>query len=146
MDTLGNTDVWTVMGFPGNERFTMLVDSPGLMVTESTPESQLAAWLFASHLMAPEIQAELVQGLFSLPASKSATESLGAFIASYPQYGAALDLVDAAVTVPASTGWGISRWLLQDVINRLVFGELDDIPLLLQQLDASLREFETMVP
>jgi multiple sugar transport system substrate-binding protein len=146
MDTLGNTDEWTVMGIPGNEKFSVLVDSPGLMVVESSPESQLAAWLFASHLIAPEIQAELVQSLFTLPVRESATESLGEFFTMYPQYREALDLVDTAVAAPASTGWGISRWLLQDVTNRLIFSELDDIPLLLQQLDEMISEFEGMVP
>ena len=67
MATEGSVDEWTVIGFPGEDGETLLVNGPGLMLTADTPENQMAAWLFAKHLLEPEVQAEIARSGFTLP-------------------------------------------------------------------------------
>jgi ABC-type glycerol-3-phosphate transport system substrate-binding protein len=59
MQAAENDDLWTVMGFPGPEGQRIAIDGPGLMIGADSPENQLAAWLFARHLLTPEVQARL---------------------------------------------------------------------------------------
>lgn len=141
-----NDDQWTVRGFPGPDGDVMLVDSPGLFITESSPEAQLGAWLFAKHLVTPEVQARLVQSLFTLPVRLSTLEELNDFITAYPQWAAAVEMVDNANHLPISVGWGYGRWLLEDAIRRAFVTEEDDLSINLQQLDEMILEFEGAAP
>ncbi|HCU56945.1 MAG TPA: hypothetical protein DF984_01735 [Anaerolineaceae bacterium] len=143
MVSSGSTDDWTVMGFPGPEGEVMLVDSPGLMVTADTPENQMAAWLFARYLLSPEVQAKLVRSGFSLPVRESALALLADFANQYPQWAQAVEMMDIARPVPISSGWGIGQWVLQDGFYRLLQGERDDLPRILEDVDALVAELET---
>ena len=140
MDTAGNEDQWSVMGFPGPEGPVMLVDGPGLVVTADTPENQMAAWLFARYLLSPEVQADLARAGFSLPVRQSALNDLGDFAAAYPQWEQAISLIGIAQPVPTSLGWGEGQWLLQDAVNRILQAEADQLPMILSELDAMLVE------
>ena len=142
MASSGSTDSWTVMGFPGPDGEVMLVDSPGLMVTADTPEKQMAAWLFARYLLSPEVQADLVQSGFSLPVRESALDLLSGFASQYPQWAQAVEMMDIARPVPISSAWGIGQWVLQDGFYRLLQGERDDLPTILEEVDALVAELE----
>jgi multiple sugar transport system substrate-binding protein len=135
-----NTDDWGVIGYPGSERITMLVDSPGLMVSAGTPAEQMASWLFAKFLLEPQVQAEIVQSLFTLPARQSAVSFLPEFIEQYPQWAEAVDLIDISAPIPIAEGWGIAQWVLQDAAYRMFPFEDVNIPALLEQLDATVNE------
>ena len=130
------------MGFPGPDGDVMLVDSPGLMVTADTPENQMAAWLFARYLLSPEVQAELVQSGFSLPVRESTLGLLAYFADQYPQWAQAVELMDIARPIPISSGWGIGQWVLQDGFYRLLQGDIDDLPTILEEVDALVAELE----
>ena len=142
MASSGSSDEWTVMGFPGPDGDVMLVDSPGLMVTADTPENQMAAWLFARYLLSPEVQAELVQTGFSLPVRESTLGLLAYFADQYPQWAQAVELMDIARPIPISSGWGIGQWVLQDGFYRLLQGDIDDLPTILEEVDALVAELE----
>jgi len=141
-----NDDEWIVTGFPGPEGEVMLVDSPGLFITESTPEVQLGAWLFAKHLLTPEVQARLVQSLFTLPVRSSALDELDEFISSYPQWATAVEMVNGADHLPISEGWGYGRWLLEDAIRRSFANQEEDTSTILEQLDQIILELEGASP
>ena len=142
MASEGSTDDWTVMGFPGPDGEVMLVDSPGLMVTADTPENQMAAWLFARYLLSPEVQADLAQSGFSLPVRESALDLLTDFANQYPQWAQAVEMMDIARPIPISSGWGIGQWVLQDGFYRLLQGVADDLPTILEDVDALVADLE----
>jgi ABC-type glycerol-3-phosphate transport system substrate-binding protein len=146
MEQAQNEDQWTVIGFPGTEGEVMVIDSPGLFIPESSQEEQLGAWLFAKHLLTPEIQARLVQSLFTLPVRSSALDDLNDFVSTYPQWAAAVEMVEGAIHLPISEDWGYSRWLLEDAIRRSFAIEDDDVSTILEQLDETILEFEGTTP
>lgn len=146
MTVAESQDQWEVMGFPGAEGDVMIIDGPGLMLTADTPEQQLAAWLFAKHLLEPEVQAALVESLLTLPVRTSAMTHLEDLAADYPQWAQGVALIDRAVPLPVSEAWGIGQWVLQDAINRLLPAEKNETDTVLQELDRMLDEFETGTP
>ncbi len=123
MSAVESEDQWTVIGFPGPEGESVVIDGPGLMIGADTPENQLAAWLFARHLASPEVQDRLVRSLFSLPVRRSALPLLEDFAADYPQWAEGAALLENAVALPMSEAWGLSQWLLQDAAFRLIQSE-----------------------
>lgn len=146
MDQAGNQDEWVSMGFPGSAGETLLIDGPGLMITNGNPEAELAAWLFAKYLLEPEAQAELVQRTFTLPVRNSSRSLLGDFEAAYPQWVQAADRLDSASFVPVSDYWGIAQWVLQDAIVRLFNSEASEQGVILEQLDAMILEMSGVAP
>jgi len=142
-----NKDAWSVVGFPGSAGEVILVDGPGLVITVDSPENQMAAWLFARYLLEPDVQARLVRTGFTLPVRDTALSQLGDFIADYPQWAQAVDLMDTAIPAPVMpAGWGLGRWVLQDAAIRIFQLEADQIPLTLEELDVLIAELEGMAP
>lgn len=140
MAQAGNDDQWSVVGFPGPAGDTIHIDSPGLFITESSPEKQLAAWLFAKHLLSPEIQAELIESSFMLPVRQSTMELIGDFSESYPQWVQAVDLVENAAMVPTSEEWDLGQWVLQDAIYQIMIRDAEQLPTILEELDQMILE------
>ena len=68
MATAENPDDWTVLGFPGTDQIGMMVYGSSFVILKSTPEEQLASWLFLRWMLDPEQQKEWVEvtGLFPL--------------------------------------------------------------------------------
>jgi multiple sugar transport system substrate-binding protein len=139
-------DQWSVIGFPGPEGQILVVDGPGLMIGADSPEIQLASWLFARHLLTPEVQAKLVQTLFTLPVRRSALPLLDAFSEEYAQWGAGVALMDNAVALPISEEWGLSQWLLQDAGFRLLQSEELSPEEVLEELDQMIIDLEGTTP
>ncbi|MDF1521071.1 MAG: extracellular solute-binding protein [Brevefilum sp.] len=142
LEQFENKDQWTVMGFPGLDGEVVMVDSPGLFIMENTPEEQLASWLFAKHLLSPEIQAQLVQSMFTLPVRNSAMAYLEDFVTTYPQWGSAYNRLGQAQHLPVSDTWGYGRWVLQDGINRLFAIEEAQVGDILEQVDDMIQSLE----
>jgi multiple sugar transport system substrate-binding protein len=146
MDVIGSEDEWDVIGFPGVTGESIVVDGPGLLVTAGSPEEQLAAWLFAKHLLEPEVQAALVRSLFTLPVRASAMNLLTDFEAEYPQWAQTAALVDSASALPISDAWGVAQWVLQDAAFRILQAESADVPGLIEQLDAMIIDLTGGTP
>ena len=146
LDMAEREDEWIAMGFPGRDQDVMVVDGPGLLIPEYTPAQQLGAWLFARHLLEPEVQAQLVTSGYALPVRQSALEMLEDFADDHPQWAQAVDLLDIAQALPASDGWGIAQWVLQDAAFRMMQTDFDEIPQRLEELDQKVREQEGLLP
>ena len=141
-----NQDAWRLIGFPGPEGERVMISGAGLMITAETPEEQLAAWLFARHLLSPEVQAQLVQALFTLPVRLSALDELEAFIDAYPQWAQGVDLIDKAEPLPISAEWDLAQWVLQDGVTRLLNSEEGEVEGILREVDAMMAEFDGAEP
>ena len=92
MATAENPDDWTVLGFPGTDQIGMMVYGSSFVILKSTPEEQLASWLFIRWMLDAEQQKEWVEvtGLFPLRTSLLETRW---------------------ASTPAATRSGSPRWL-----------------------------------
>ncbi len=138
MNTTGSQDEWEVIGFPGVNGDVIAVDGPGLIITAENKEDQLAAWLFAKHLLEPEIQAKLVVSMLTLPVRYSTLDMVDKVKKDYPQWGQGAALLDSVLALPASNAWGLSQWVLQDAMLQLLQAEAERVPVIMEAMDAMI--------
>jgi ABC-type glycerol-3-phosphate transport system substrate-binding protein len=142
MSRLKNTDEWTLIPFPGTTGRVLVAYGSSFNVMKSTPEKQLAAWLFARWLLSPQNQAQWVEysGLF--PLRTSVLDQVGPYRDASPQWNAALGDLSLAQGVPQLASWSQVRYVLEDGA-RVIFQmntPLDQIPSALTEMDSMAQE------
>lgn len=144
MSRLENDDEWTVLPFPGTEGSALTAYGPSYTLLVSTPERQLAAWLFARWLLSSEIQAQWVEATGMFPLRLSAVEMVRPFRSVYPQWDAALADLALARGTPPLASWRKARYLLEDGLTFIFRTNvpLEQIPSVLEEMDAMAEEFE----
>ncbi len=65
-----------------------------VMIVQTTPEAQLAAWDFIKWFTAPEAQARWVEASNYFPTNSGTAEYLGDYVENNPVYGTAIDLLN----------------------------------------------------
>ncbi len=144
-----NADTWTVLPFPSvGTQPALPVFGPSYTLLPSTPEKQLAAWLFVRWLTQPENQARWVEATASLPLRGAAQEQLTSYRQSHPQWAAAVDALPYAVAEPALPSWAQVRWALQDATTQLyrAYFTADGIPEMLKFLQETVDDLHKRSP
>ncbi len=115
-----NKDAWTVIPFlsPGGKP-VITAYGPSFAVLKSSPEKQLAAWLFARWMVSPQNQASWIEDKGTLPLGADVLPLLDAYKSRHPQWAAALELLPDARLEPQTVSWGDVRWSLSDAGGRL---------------------------
>jgi multiple sugar transport system substrate-binding protein len=144
----GSQDSWLAMGFPvdqGKELIT--VYGPSLMIVRSTPQEELASWLFIRWLVRPENQARWTSTTGFFPTRISVAEQIGAQVTQPPQWKQALSLLPGARVEPAYISWTAVRWTLQDVLGQIFSQNFaaSQVGQLAQELDALTAEIHAQV-
>ena len=139
-----NSDEWTVIPFPGTQGSGLVAYGPSYTVLKSTPEKQLAAWLFARWLLSPENQAQWVEETGLFPLRNSVLNMVGSYLLASPQWGAANAALSQAQDVPQIASWRKVRYVLEDGMT-VLFQEnlpLDKLPDLLVEMDSMAQELK----
>lgn len=114
MAAANNGDTWTVLGFPGTDQVGLVTYGSSYIVLKSSPEQQLASWLFVRWLLSPENQQKWVEVTGLLPLRTSALALLGDYKRSHPQWAAAVDLIPKAQIQPQLASWRMVRVMVGD--------------------------------
>jgi multiple sugar transport system substrate-binding protein len=116
-----------------------------IMVTQTTPEQQLAAWIFIKWFTSPEIQAQwdIISGYF--PTRASTEEYLADYSTENPQWGAALSLLPYGYYEPQLISYQGVRDAAQQAFNEIMQGAdvqatLDALTETANELQAELSE------
>ena len=120
----------------------MVVYGPSYTMLKSTPEKQLAAWLFARWLLSPENQAQWVEATGLLPLRTSMTNLITPFQAASPQWDAAVGNLILAQGVPQLASWRKVRYVLEDGLT-VIFQTntpLNQLPSMLVEMDLMAEE------
>jgi len=137
-----SNDRWTVMAFPGGQEPAIVAYGPSYAALKSTPERELAAWLFIRWLLDPQRQAQWVRvnGLF--PLRSSALDSLADYSSAHPQWEAAVKLLDQARVAPQAASWRTIKYVLGDGTNYIfrVNLPLSQVPGVLREMDSTAVE------
>ena len=139
----GSTDQWTMIPFPSPDGQPVThIFGPAYNVFKTTPEGQLAAWLFIQWVSSPANQARWTEISGSYPTRASAIEYLNPYIAGLPQWTRAYDLVPRGKNEPSLPSWGTVRWVVSDAAAQLFgFGfSADKIPGILEELERTANE------
>jgi multiple sugar transport system substrate-binding protein len=142
MTRLNSTDKWTMIAFPGSETRAITVYGPSYTLLTSTPQKQLAAWLFVRWMLTPENQVKWVTRTGTLPLRASVLGQLSDYQSINPQWSAAVNLLPVAQGVPQLTTWSTIRYVLQDGTMEIFRMNLplDQIPAVLDEMDATTIE------
>ncbi len=98
---------WSVSTMPSSLKSpSVSVYGASLSILKTTPEKQLAAWLFIKWLTAPEQTAYWAQSTGYFPVRRSAAELLKNYFSENPQYGKAFSFLDLDIAVePGLASW-----------------------------------------
>jgi multiple sugar transport system substrate-binding protein/sn-glycerol 3-phosphate transport system substrate-binding protein len=138
-------DVWGVAAIPHTtDEPVMNVYGGDIIMTRTTPEQELAAWIFVKWFTSPEIQAEWdkISGYF--PTRASTQQYLGDIVDQLPQYAEALDLLPYGKYEPQLISYTQVRDDAQKAFNEIMQGA--DVQATLDQLtqDANDAQAEAM--
>lgn len=114
MASADNADEWNVLSFPGDIQTGLVVYGSSFVILKSTPEQQLASWLFVRWLLSPENQEKWVEVTGLFPLRSSSLELLKGYKVGHPQWGAAVDLLPQAQIEPQLASWRKIRVMLGD--------------------------------
>lgn len=90
---------WSVAPIPHTTSEPVMdVYGASLSIPKSTPEQQLAAWLFIKWMSGPEQQARWVRASNYFPVRKSTASELDDYFAENPQYEDAFEILTTSVT------------------------------------------------
>lgn len=138
----GSTDAWTMIPFPGTEGAAITAYGPSYTILQTSPERQLAAWVFIRWLLEPSNQADWVRTTGTFPLRLEVLDLLDDYTAAHPQWADAVDALDLAVTVPQEPSWSTIQHVLEDgtlSIFRLNL-PISEIPAVLVGMDATAAE------
>jgi multiple sugar transport system substrate-binding protein/sn-glycerol 3-phosphate transport system substrate-binding protein len=137
----GTTDEWSFMSFPGDAGLAVnnYIQTVGLV--GSTPERELASWLFLKWFTEPEQQARWIEASAYYPSRAGTVALLDDYAAANPQWTSGLTLVNKpGQAEPAIASWASVRRLLQDAFSEIIQGTPDMIPDILADLDEAAAE------
>jgi len=112
--TAKNTDIWTVLPYPGDNSGALVVYGSSYAIMDTTPEEQLAAWLFIRWMLDPEQDARLVEATHLFPLRSSTLELLTAYKNSHPQWAEAVNLLPDGELQPQLASWRTVKVMLGD--------------------------------
>jgi ABC-type glycerol-3-phosphate transport system substrate-binding protein len=119
----GYGGTWSVAPFPHTTTEPVLISSAAsFSIPKSTPQQELAAWLFVKWYTDSQQQAEWAQLSNHFPVSQSATPLLSEYFAQNPSYKEAFDLLSYSKSEPNITGHHLLHGLLAEVMIEIIKG------------------------
>jgi len=152
--TAGIGDQWTMIPFVEETNSAapfvspvVIAHGPDLMLTSTTLERQLAAWLFARWLISPEVQSRWVRADGSIPVRTATQGLLSDYAKTHPQWNSLVGSLDNVRSEPDYASWEIVRWVISDAAAQLFSSNItaDDIPDLLKLLEKTASEANIQV-
>ncbi|MCB0126190.1 MAG: extracellular solute-binding protein, partial [Caldilineaceae bacterium] len=93
-----------------------------VMITRTTPEQELAAWIFIKWFTTPEVQAQWVEASNYFPTRAGTDEFLGDYVSQNPQWGAAAALLPFSAYEPQLISYQAVRDAASQAFNEIMQG------------------------
>ncbi len=126
LDEANNTDDWGIAPQP------YTTDTPhqnmyggSVMMPKSTPEQELAAWIFIKWFTSPHAQAEWVETSNYFSPRYSTGKLLGDYTSSNPKYASALALLPYAEFEPQLISYSEVRNAVNDTFQEIINSDVD---------------------
>lgn len=134
-------DEWTLMPFPGKDS-GQAVDLFGQYVAigNTNPERMMATWVFLKYLTSPEVQAKWIEGSAYYPTRSDTLQYLDTYRQDNPIWSQGLSFLQYGMAEPAWPSWTSVRRSVGDTFNAILQGNPEDIPSLLDDLNATAAE------
>ncbi|MEZ4676274.1 MAG: extracellular solute-binding protein [Caldilineaceae bacterium] len=93
-----------------------------VMITRTTPEQELAAWIFIKWFTTPEVQAQWVEASNYFPTRAGTDAFLGDYVSQNPQWGAAAALLPFSAYEPQLISYQAVRDATSQAFNEIMQG------------------------
>jgi len=123
----GRADDWEMLPFFGPDgNKAVSSDIQSIVIFNSSPEEELASWLFLKYLSSPETQAEWAQYSRYYPTRKSSLRLLRDFRTENPHWSQGLNLLKYSSGMPLDPSWNTVKLSIGDAFEGiLIDGEMD---------------------
>ena len=134
-------DDWTIAMFPGKDG-GQSVDLFGQYVAmvNTNPEQMMATWVFMKFLTSPEMQAKWIESSAYYPTRSDTQPLLETYSSENPIWSYGLTFLSNGKAEPAWPSWTTVRRDVGDSFNAILQGTPEDIPALLEDLNAKAEE------
>ncbi|MCY4521604.1 MAG: extracellular solute-binding protein [Caldilineaceae bacterium] len=130
---------WSVAPLPRRtEDPVMNVYGASVSMGRSTPERELATWLFIKYYTSPESQAKWARASNYFPVRQSVADGLTEYFEQNPAYKTAFELLPYGTTEPPVPGYDFVRDRVQEVMAAIADGA--DVESTLTELTAEANE------
>ena len=130
---------WSVAPLPHTtDEPVMNIYGASVSIPKSTPEKELATWLFVKYYTSPEVQAEWAKASNYFPVRESVADGLTDYFDENPAYQKAFELLKYGTTEPPVPGYDFVR----DEVSEVMAAIADGAPVqeALDELDATANE------
>lgn len=135
----GSNHAWSVGPVPYvTEEPTMNIYGASVSIPASTPEQELAAWIFMKYYTSPEVQSDWARASNYFPVRASVAEGLDEYFAENEAYATAFELLQFGTTEPQVPGYDPVRVAAAETMAAIFTGT-DDRPV--AEIMAELNEF-----
>lgn len=141
----GRADDWTMLPFlgpDGTKAVTSEIQSG--VIFKTSPEEQLAAWLFLKYLTSPEVQAEWVQYSFYYPTRKDSLRFLRDFKTANPAWAEGVNILNYALAEPLDPSWEVVQQAVGDAFEYLLLEDFPGPIELLAELNQTAEELRVI--
>ena len=134
-------DEWGIIPFPGKDG-GQSVDLFGqyVAIANTNPERMMATWVFVKYLTSPEVQAKWTEGSNYYPVNNDAVSMLDTYISDNPIWSQGLSFMQDGKAEPAWPSWTSTRRSVQDTFFAILDAAPEDIPGLLEDLNATAQQ------
>jgi len=134
-------DEWTIIPFPGKDG-GQSVDLFGqyVAIANTNPERMMATWVFVKYLTSPEAQAKWTEGSNYYPIRSDAVSMLDTYISDNPIWSQGLSFMQDGKAEPAWPSWTSTRRSVQDTFFTVLSATPEEIPGLLEDLNATAQQ------
>ena len=110
---------WSVAAIPHTTPDPVMnISGSSISIPKTTPEQELAGWLFLKYFTSPDVQAEWVKASSHFPVRESVAGRLDKNLAENPAYIATFDLLPYGIFEPPAPGYDLVR----DEVNKAMAG------------------------
>jgi len=111
---------WSVAALPNKGTPKQDVYGASVSIPKSTPERELAAWIFIKYYTSPEVQKLWAEASGYFPVRQSVADMMGDYMAANPTYKASWDLLKYGWFEPAVPGYDFVRDEIEVVMAAVV--------------------------
>lgn len=132
-----NLDAWKVISFPGDNEDALVVYGSSYVILKSTPQEQLASWLFIKWMLENEQDARMVEATHLFPIRTSSLDLLGDYEKTHPQWAQAIDLLPQGEIQPQLASWRQVKTMIGDGFTHMyrVNVPSGQVPAILAQME-----------
>jgi ABC-type glycerol-3-phosphate transport system substrate-binding protein len=136
-------DEWILIPYPGKGDVPVINHfGMAYAILKSTPEVQLASWLFIRWMTQPENQVPIIEAGGYFPSRASTLDLMSAYMRDHPRWATIQDLMPYSKLEPGFGSWMTARWVVADAAADLISPgtQNDYIPQLIKEMEALLSE------